>query len=72
MAARRVLIIANEAVADVAARPEVVRQIAEAEEVCVTNWQERQLTKDVHARFGLPVTKILLYRGGRAAAVSTE
>jgi hypothetical protein len=41
MAVRRVLIIANETVADVAAIPEVVRKIAEAEEVCVTNWQER-------------------------------
>jgi hypothetical protein len=32
MAVRRVLIIANETVADVAAIPEVVRKIAEAEE----------------------------------------
>jgi hypothetical protein len=71
MAVRRVLIIANETVADVAAIPEVVRKIAEAEEVCVTNWQER-LTMDLHARFGLPVTEILLDRGGRVAAVSAE
>jgi hypothetical protein len=72
MAVRRVLIIANETVADVAAIPEVVRKIAEAEEVCVTNWQERQLTMDLHARFGLPVTEILLDRGGRVAAVGAE
>jgi len=27
---------------------------------------------DLHARFGLPVTEILLDRGGRVAAVSAE
>ncbi len=147
MAGRRVLIIANEAVADVGALPEVVRrQVAEAEEVCVVasilttrlqwwvsdidaaaveaddrmnaivgsigdagpairgrvgddplqavadaleqfpadalvlgvhppdvaNWQERRLTEDVCARFGLPVTEILVDRGGRVAAVSAD
>ena len=72
MAARCVLIIANETVADVAARPEVVRQIAEAEEVCVTHWQEPPSTTEVRARFGLAVTEILLDHGGRAAAVGAE
>ena len=57
MAVRRVLIITNEAFTDVAARSVVVRQITEAEEVSVTNWLERQLTKEV--RVGLPVTEIL-------------
>jgi hypothetical protein len=36
------------------------------------NWRERRLGEKVRARFGLPVTEMILDRDGRVLSVTTE
>jgi hypothetical protein len=38
----------------------------------VANWRERRFSKKVRARFGLPVTEMLLDRAGRVLSITTE